>query len=87
MEKKLLREAAALLGCIAEVKSKCLLLKQRCKKERKSENSCDFIIEANLSVEKMRGELAKYSRRLRKIWSLLREMRNEVPGVVHDLGA
>jgi hypothetical protein len=82
MDMELLEEAAGLLGSVAEVKSKCLLLKQRCSRMR--HRDVDFIIDSKLSINKMRGELARYSKRLREIWLLLEATReqNAISGVV-----
>jgi hypothetical protein len=83
MDNELLDEAAGLLGSIAEVKSKCLLLKQRCSGEKNYD--VDFLIDSKLSAKKMRRELDNYSKRLREIWELLENQeKNAISELVTD---
>lgn len=67
--RKLINEGFACSGMMAEVKSKCLLLKQRVKTLRHT-SPCDFEeqeAQIHSSILQMRKDLARYSRRIKEI--------------------
>tara|TARA_Y100000034_G_scaffold78960_1_gene94815 strand:- start:650 stop:937 length:288 start_codon:yes stop_codon:yes gene_type:complete len=78
LAEELLEESAGLLGMIAEVKSKALLLKNQNKRKMANclagspeEPTEDWEEEVGFSVEQMQADLATYQHRLEEIYEEL----------------
>lgn len=70
--RKLLDMAFSYIGMIDEVKTKCLLLKNRVQSVERHEGTDErFEEEVRSSLRQMRSDLAKYHRKLRKIYQEL----------------
>ena len=70
--RKLLNRAFSYIGMIEEVKTKCLLLKNRAQSvERYEGMSESFEEEVRCSLQQMKSDLTKYHRKLRKIYQEL----------------
>lgn len=72
--RKLLNHGMVCIGMIAEAKSKCLLLKKKLNAAKKrGEDNDVFFDEIEATIVQMRQDLAKYPRRLKKIYKELDE--------------
>lgn len=79
--KFLSNKAAGCLGMIAEVRSKCILMKSRLTKATESDQDMDNLEEEALaSVKQMKADLARYTRRLDRIYEELRGY-----GIISDM--
>lgn len=70
--RKLLDRAAGYLGMMREVEAKALLLKEKLRRARATGEDLEAVEgDAARQAEQMRHDLAKYSRRLHKIYEEL----------------